>query len=187
MKKWIQKVNHTLLTRPIFSVSDIECYHPEKKVNHTFFRLSTHDWINVVAKDVEGNYIMVRQHRLGTDEITIETVGGLIDKNEASEKAAKRELEEETGYTAENIHHLKTMTVNPAIMDNSIHVFYAENCTLTAKQNLDHAEDIETLLLQENALVEMIQKGEINHSIVINALSLFWLSPYNENKTIIIP
>lgn len=182
MIKWIQKNNNRLLTRPIFSVSDIECYHPEKDVNHTFFKISTHDWINVVAKDKNNDYIMVRQHRLGTDEITIETVGGLIDRDEAPEKAAIRELEEETGFTAQKIHHLKTMTVNPAIMDNRIHIFYADNCTPTSNQNLDKAEDIEIVMLSGEKLVEMIKTGEINHSIVINALSLFWLSSYNESK-----
>ncbi len=181
MKKWKKEKTHTLLERPIFSVSDIECYHPEKNVSHTFFRLSTCDWINIVAIDDEGRYVMVRQHRLGTDEITVETVGGLVDPKEEPVKAAKRELLEETGFSSDRIYHLKTMTVNPAIMDNRLHIYYAENCRPTSQQNLDKAEDIEIVLLKKDELLDMIRSGEIDHSIVITALSLFWLSEHNSD------
>jgi len=183
MKKWIQKKTKVLLKRPIFSVSDVECFHPEKEVSHTFFRLSTRDWINVVAVDKEGSFIMVRQHRLGTDTITLETVGGMIDANEPPLEAARRELLEETGYAAGTMHHLKSMAVNPAIMDNHIHVFFAENCTPTSEQNLDAAEDIEVLLFSRDRLAEMIRNGELDHSIAITSLALYWLSAHCSDRT----
>ena len=97
MDKWIRKSEQELFRRRIFSVKDVECYHPAKKVTHKFFTLQSPDWINVVAETVDHRFIMVRQHRLGTDEITLETPGGIVEEGESAETSALRELLEETG------------------------------------------------------------------------------------------
>lgn len=86
MNKWIKKSEQEIFRRRIFAVKDIECYHPDKNVTHRFFTLNTPDWINVVAITEEGLFIMVKQHRMGTDEVTLETPGGLIEEGEPRKK-----------------------------------------------------------------------------------------------------
>jgi ADP-ribose pyrophosphatase len=179
MKRWIKKSEQDLFRRRIFALKDIECYHPDKGVTHDFFTLNTPDWINVVAVTEAGNFIMVRQHRLGTDEITIETAGGLVEENELPEVTARRELREETGYEAGEIHLLKKLSVNPAIFNNHIYYFFAGNCKKTQEQNLDPAEDIDVLTFTRNEVMDMIRKGPINHSIIVTAFYLFFLSEWS--------
>jgi 8-oxo-dGTP pyrophosphatase MutT (NUDIX family) len=116
---------------------------------------------------------MVKQHRLGTDDLTIETIAGLIEKDEDPLEAAKRELMEETGYKEGEIIFLKKVSVNPAILNNHIYFYFATGCRKVSKQNLDAAEDIEILLYSEDEIIKMIKDGTINHSIVIAALSLY--------------
>jgi len=179
MNKWIKKSEQEIFRRRIFAVKDIECYHPDKNVTHRFFTLNTPDWINVVAITEEGMFIMVKQHRMGTDEVTLETPGGLIEEGEPPEETARRELREETGYEAGEIHLLKKLSVNPAIFNNYIYFYYAGNCRKMHNQKLDSAEDIEVLTVNHDQIMEMINGGRINHTIIVAAFYLYFISRWS--------
>jgi ADP-ribose pyrophosphatase len=173
MDKWIKKSEQELFRRRIFSVKDIECYHPEKKVTHKFFTLQTPDWINVVARTVDNKFIMVRQHRLGTDEITIETPGGIVEEGESPDKSALRELLEETGYEAGELFLMKKLSVNPAIFNNYIYFYFARDCRKTGAQSLDLAEDIDVVTYTKSEIMELIGNGTINHTLIVAAYYLY--------------
>ncbi|PKL39539.1 MAG: NTP pyrophosphohydrolase [Spirochaetae bacterium HGW-Spirochaetae-1] len=174
MKKWIQKQSSELIARRVFTLRDIDCHHPEKDIHHTFFRLETLDWINVIAVTGDNRFIMVKQHRLGNDEITIETTGGLIDHGEDPLEAARRELREETGYSPARMTLLKKLAVNPAIMDNYIYYYLADGCVRVSDQDLDKEEDIEVLTYSRDEIRSMMHNGEIDHALVITGLLLFF-------------
>ncbi len=179
MNKWQIEKRDTINKQRIFSIEKLLCYHPTKKVNHDFFILNNPDWVNIVAVDTVGNLVLVKQHRLGTDEYTIETVAGLIDPGEEPAKSAQRELLEETGYEATEIVLLKKLAANPAIMNNYIYFYCALNAKKVQDQSLDLAEDIEIMSLTPRQVFEYIQNGSINHSIIVTALLLYFLSPYS--------
>lgn len=160
-------------------MKDLECHHPDKDVTHRFFTLTSPDWINIVATTEDGRFIMVRQHRLGTDEITLETPGGLVEGNESPEETALRELREETGYEAGEIHLLKKLTNNPAIFNNYIYYYYAANCKKVHEQDLDAAEDIEVVTCSRDEIMDMINHGPITHTIIVSALYLYFLSEWS--------
>jgi len=178
MNKWIIKNIKNLFSNKIFNLKDIECYHPVKSVSHDFYIIESPDWINVVAITKDNQFILVKQHRLGTNEFTIETPAGIIEKDEPPEEAAQRELLEETGYKANELLLLKKLSSNPAVFNNQIFFFLARDCKKIAFQNLDKTEDIEIQLHSSDEVISMIKDGSINHSIIITALSLYFLSPY---------
>ncbi len=180
MDKWQIKNRETVFNSGVFAIDRLACFHPEKNVSHDFGILKTPDWINVVALTDDGKFIMVRQHRLGTDEYTLETPAGLIEKGEKPEAAARRELEEETGYSSESLVPLKRLSANPAIMNNYIYFYLATGCRKTNRQNLDPSEDIEVLLYTREEIIELIRTNRIDHSIIITALSLYFLSPHDD-------
>lgn len=182
MIKWKKKESKTLLKTNIFKIESTECYHTEKDVVHEFNTIISNNWINVVAETIDGKIIMVRQHRLGTDEITLETPAGLIEKEEAPELAAARELKEETGYTSKKITLLKKLSANPAILNNYIYFYYAYDCIKTSPQNLDKSEDIEIAEYTKDEVITMIRNGSINHSIIVTALSLYFMSEHNSDE-----
>lgn len=179
MNRWVIKSNEELFRRRIFSVKDMECYHPDKDITHRFFTLTTPDWINIVAVTEDDKFIMVRQHRLGTNEITLETPGGLVEDGETPEETALRELREETGYEAGEIHLLKKLTVNPAIFNNNIYFFFAGKCRRIHDQDLDPAEDIEVLTFSRDEIMGMINNGPVNHTIIVAAYYLYFLSEWS--------
>ena len=175
MNKWNILGRDRLLSTGVFSVERLRCRHPAKGIVHSFYLLDTPDWINVIAITEDDRVIMVRQHRLGTDEFTLETPAGLMNSGEEPLAAALRELREETGYSAGEIIPLKSLSANPAILSNYIHFFLATNCRKTGGQELDPSEDIDVELVEMDRIPGMIEDGSINHTIIVTAFSLYFM------------
>lgn len=174
MEKWRVESFKDVISTPIFTLRHNRCTHAGKGLAHDFYSIKTYDWINIVAQTEEGRFIIVRQHRLGTDEITLETPGGLVEGDESPEETARRELTEETGYEAAELHCMARYSVNPAIMDNWISYYYAGRCVKTGAQRLDDAEDIEVLEATHAQVMEMIATGAIHHSLAVLAFLVFF-------------
>ena len=132
--------------------------------------LETPPWVNVVALTPERRLVVVRQYRFGTRTVTTEIPGGMVDRGEAHEAAAQRELREETGYTSERWRYLGAVEPNPAFQDNLCHHWLAEDARLTHTQELDAGEDIEVTTLELDEVRRAIQTGEIRHALVLTAL-----------------
>lgn len=176
MKRWKKEQTLEIYRNHMFSLNRTRCRHPAKGMIHNFFSLETVDWINVVATTEEGRFILVRQHRLGIDEITLEIPGGMVDPGDTPEQSAARELAEETGYRAGSMTLLKTLSANPAILTNRLHIFHAADCVCSGDQRLDAAEDIEVALASREEILEMLRNGDIHHSLVVAALGLYFLA-----------
>jgi 8-oxo-dGTP pyrophosphatase MutT (NUDIX family) len=129
------------------------------------------DWVNVVALTPERRLVVVCQYRFGTDAVTTEIPGGVIDLGEPPELAARRELREETGYTAERWTLLATVEPNPAFQTNVCHHFLAEGAVRTHPLELDPGEDITVDTLDLETVRAEIAAGSIRHSLVLSALA----------------
>jgi len=128
--------------------------------------LESSDWVNVLALTPDEHVVMIRQYRFGTQEVTLEIPGGLIDAGETPLEAARRELREETGYDAERWTSLGSIAPNPAIHRNRLYTFLAEGCRLAGEQQPDPGEDIEVELQPLRDVPRMIATGEISHALV---------------------
>ena len=133
--------------------------------------LETPDWVNIVATTDAGQVVCVRQFRFGTGEIALEIPGGAIDPREDHLDAARRELREETGYTAERWTYLGFVEPNPAFQDNRCHHWLAEGARRTHELELDSGEDITVLELPIEEVRAKVASGEIRHSLVLTALA----------------
>lgn len=133
--------------------------------------LESPDWVNVVARTAEGRIVCVRQYRFGTDTVTTEIPGGMVDPGETSREAAERELREETGYTASNWQSLGNVHPNPAFQTNRCHFWLAEGAVPSHEQEMDPGEDIAVRLLSVTEVLAGIRSGEISHSLVICAIA----------------
>lgn len=133
--------------------------------------LETRDWVNVIARTEDGRYLFVRQFRFGTERITTEIPGGVIEPNESPLEAAVRELREETGHVADHWQALGSVEPNPAFHDNRCYHFLADQARLVGDLQLDPGEDIVVDLLSEEELRTGLRSGTIDHALVISALS----------------
>ena len=130
------------------------------------------DWVIVIAEHNE-NFLMVKQWRHGESALSVEFPGGVIDAGEEPEAAALRELEEETGYKAGKLTKLGTVNPNPALFNNHVHFFLAEDLQATGKQNLDDDEFINYMELTKKEVLEGMGTKQFPHAIMGMALSLY--------------
>ncbi len=107
-----------------------------------------------------GNVIILRQYRFAISRRILEFPAGTLEKDEEPLDSIKRELIEESGYTASKWNSLGTMFPCPGYSDESIHLFLAQELTLLDnKPPGDEDEDIEVLEMTKNELETCIQNG----------------------------
>jgi 8-oxo-dGTP pyrophosphatase MutT (NUDIX family) len=138
-----------------------------------FYIIDTNDWVNIIPITADGQVVMIKQYRHGSKNVTLEIPGGLVD-DESPEKAALRELLEETGYQGDGVTYLGATNPNPAIFNNLCHTFLVKNVKKVSDINLDDNEDIEVVLKPLSEVSGLIANGTINHALVIIAFHFFF-------------
>ena len=73
--------------------------------------------------------------------------------------AAKRELEEETGYTSDEWEHLITIPSAATVADNYAYIFRAKNCRRTSEQHTDSTEFLRMVKHSAGEIEELIASG----------------------------
>ena len=146
---------------------------PRTGEGHDFHVREMPDWINVVPVTAQGNIVLIRQFRHGMEKIALEIPGGAVEKGEVEPlEAARRELLEETGYTAKKIVPLGSVAPNPAIQNNQCFSFLALDATPDGEQRMDDGEDIEVEEVAFRSVPKLIADGTINHGLVVVAFYL---------------
>lgn len=123
----------------------------------------------------DGRVLLERQFRYPNDRVFIEFPAGKIDPGEASLACAKRELLEETGYTATDWHFMCTIHNAIAYSDEHLDLFLARGLTAGQAQ-LDDGEFLETFTATVPELLEMVRLGEITD--VKTVIGSFWLEKF---------
>ena len=143
--------------------------HPVSSAEHRFTVLEGADWTNVVALTEDEEVVLIRQFRHGTDDVTLEIPGGAVDNGETHEEAARRELLEETGYQARTWTRIGAVRPNPALQSNLCSTWLAEGARQLAKPTLDEGEAIEVKTVPLRDVKSLIERGEIDHALVVAA------------------
>ena len=167
--------------------------YPDGRVFEPFYSYSRKDYVVIVASDVDGQYLCVRQFRQGIKEVTTEFPAGGVERTDGKEyrgaadaagagesdaadaaaeellETAKRELMEETGYESDEWEHLLTVPSNATIADNYATVFRAKNCRLVAGQDLDETEVINIYKYTADEIENMIYNGQFQQSVHVMA------------------
>lgn len=109
----------------------------------------------------DGRVIMVKQYRYAHQKVMLEIPAGKLDTpDEPPLEGAKRELWEETGATSEKITYLGSIAPSPALINEVIHIFMAENLSL-GENHLDEGEFLEVEYYSLESLFDMVMRGEI--------------------------
>lgn len=110
-----------------------------------------------------GNYLLIIESRpLTKEETVIEFPAGMVDENEKESLSALRELQEETGYTSDNIKELEWHYQDQGCSSAIIKTFVATDCYKISNQKLDESEKIVPIKLTENELDYLYKNNKLN-------------------------
>lgn len=124
----------------------------------------------VIVAEKDNKILMVQQYRYPTKETLYELPAGKLDKlGEDILSAAKRELEEETGYIAQKWEDLGFIWTSPGFCSEKLHLFKATNLTFKG-QHLDEGEILNYHSIEKEKVFEMIKTGGINDAKTICTL-----------------
>lgn len=125
--------------------------------------------VGVVAIDERARILLVGQYRFPLARYSWEIPEGGCPEGESPLRAAKRELLEETGYTAKSFKKILDMDLSNSTTDERAEVFYATGL----KAGLASPEDTEILKtkwVSFKSALRMVEKGEITDAISVAAI-----------------
>ena len=128
-----------------------------------------------------GNILMEKQFRYPYDEILYELPAGKVDQNEEPLDAAKREVEEETGYRANQIELIGMMYPSCAYTDEIIYLYVAKDLIKT-QQHLDENESVEVLEMNLKEVFQLIETNQLKDAKSLCALQFY----FTKNNKILI-
>ena len=169
LKPWKRISSRLDRSFPIFNLRTDRMVSPRTLKDYDFFILESRDWVNIIPLTEDKEVVLIRQYRHGIGEITLEIPGGIIEQGDSPEKAAERELLEETGYKSQEMVPLGMVYPNPAFLNNRCYTFLSRDVFFAGSQDLDEKEDIEIVIKPLNEIRGLIENGEISHSLIIAA------------------
>lgn len=168
---WTQEPAQTLLTTPVLTVTQVPATSADG-LKGNYIVMDAKDWC-IVIPDTGSSFLLVKQWRHGERALSIEFPGGVIETGEAPEKAAARELLEETGCKAGKLTKLGSFNPNPALMSNHVHVYLAEELEKTGAQNLDEDEYVSYFERDKKEVLRNMGSKEYPHALMSAALMLY--------------
>ena len=122
--------------------------------------------------------LLIRQYRYAADQFLYEIPAGRLDPGESPADCARRELQEETGYSAGRVEHVFTMYTTPGFTDEKIHLFVATG--LVAGQAHREADEfMELVPTRLSRALSMVEQGEIQDAKT--ALALLYAAGFRLN------
>jgi 8-oxo-dGTP pyrophosphatase MutT (NUDIX family) len=176
IQSWQRLDSETVYSCRIFSLRKDRNRSPRSGREHDFFVLDSGDWVNIVPVTPNNEVVLIHQYRHGVDEITLEIPGGMVDPHDPSPlHAARREMQEETGYDSDDVVELGSIHPNPAIQNNRCHTFLARNVEKRFEPQFDSTEETEVILVPAIELPTLVRQGRITHALVVTAFYWFHL------------
>ncbi|MFP4566365.1 MAG: NUDIX hydrolase [Spirochaetaceae bacterium] len=180
---WKERSRELVYEAKIFDLHKVERESADGR-RGSFVLITSADWVHVVALTTnhagEECFVVVRQFRQGARRLTMEFPGGIVDEDEKPEDAARRELEEETGYVAEEFIKIGEVSPNPAIQDNTVHTFLALDAHLASDQSLDEHEIVDAELVPVAELDPETHPEFFVHAIMVTAM--YWYEKWKARR-----
>lgn len=129
----------------------------------------------------DGKLVLVRQYRYAVDSFVLEVPAGTLDSGEEPEKAARRELAEETGYVAGRLDKLGEYHPSPGFLDELMHVYLAVDLE-KGEPSPEEDEELELVELPLEQVYARASAGELRDGKTLVGLSLLRDHPLFDSK-----
>ena len=116
--------------------------------------------VTIIPFQAPDTIYLIHQFRKATEQVLIEAPAGCIEPNEDPDIAAKRELQEETGFDAQVVTKMSEMYMAPGFCNEYMHIYVAEGLREGAT-NFDHDETMELHRYTIDDVAKMIKNKQI--------------------------
>jgi len=173
IKPWTVQQSTVVYAKKWMQIKEEICQLPDGQIINPYFVIEVPDFCNVVMVTAQDEIVMVEQYRHAAGIISLELPGGMIEPGEDPMLAAKREMEEETGYQS---------NPNPPLENNRAHFYLATQLTLTGNTSFDQYEDIKLVLVNKHDFMNKLLQNSFTHGAQVGAMfaaavKLGWLKP----------
>ena len=127
----------------------------------------------VILPIVDADHVcLLRNFRFVINTTLWEVPAGTLEPGEPIERAAERELLEETGYTAKKWRYLGFLYASPGVLDEKLHLFVAEELT-AGKAQPEADEQLEPKVIPWAEALRMTLDGTIQDAKTVTSI-LLW-------------
>ncbi len=153
---------------PVFTVTRDEILLPDGRKGRRDLVHSL-GGVTILPLDGEGNVTLVRQFRYAHGRVLLEAVAGKLEPGEEPDPAARRELREETGFTAARWDFLGAIETSPGFLTEKLYLYLARDLT-KGEMDLDEGEFLEPVTLPMEEAAAMAADGRIDDAKTLAVL-----------------
>jgi ADP-ribose pyrophosphatase len=173
LQHWQTLERRLLLDRsPWMRVYEDDVELPDGRVVHDYLRLETPSYTMIVPFDDAGQIGLVRSYKRGVEAVDLQPPAGLLEAGEDPLDCAHRELLEELGCQAIQLHPLGAFVLSGNYHAGIAHFFLATGCRQVAKPDSGDLEEQQVIWLPWREARERWAAGEFQQIGAVAALGL---------------
>ncbi len=148
---------------------DIKFSNGEQREYERLTRSKSSGAVLIVPMLDKETVLLIREYSAGVDRYELGLPKGKIDAGESLLKAANRELKEEVGYGAKQLHHLASLSIAPSYLEHMIEIVIAQDLYEEKLQG-DEPEELEVVPWKLDNIRGLLATGECTEARSIAAL-----------------
>lgn len=130
--------------------------------------------VALLAITPDDQVLINREYRVAINAESYAFPAGLINPEESPSHAAKRELEEETGFVAQSLSEMCTVRSSEGMTDENVHLFLAHiDPAKRTNKNFDQDEFVTSQLVPLQEVIDAVQKGIVASAQTVSALCYY--------------
>jgi 8-oxo-dGTP pyrophosphatase MutT (NUDIX family) len=145
---------------------------PDGQIVEGYLRLESPSYVMIIPIDRDSRIGLIRSYKRGVDAIDIQPPAGIIEADEAPLQAAKRELLEELGCTADDWHPIGSYILGGNFGGGPAHFFLATGCEQIQAPDSGDLEEQEVLWLSPQVTAEHWMEGKFQQLASVAAIGL---------------
>jgi ADP-ribose pyrophosphatase len=169
---WKRLRSERLMDTPYFSLRSDRLRLPDGEIKDPYYVIERPDAAIIFPLTANGEVILVNQYRPPLEAMELGLPAGLVEVGERPEKAARRELSEETGYTGGAWELLGSVASSPSLKDNWAYLFLARGVEETTTPDPDEHELVEVVRVPVRDLLDLVRSGKIVSSSGVATIML---------------